>query len=93
MSKQNTPDGPSPKIYDTEKIIDIHSSEFDPSFNSKKVRQVNSHLSPSKYTKNSNNNNNKNNLNSTSELSTFAGYSDSNKNKKTNVYDYHGKLK
>ncbi|EHI99838.1 hypothetical protein CDLVIII_3265 [Clostridium sp. DL-VIII] len=90
MSKQNTPDGPSPKIYDTEKIIDIHSSEFDPSFNSKKVRQVNSHLSPSKYTKNSNN---KNNLNSTSELSTFAGYSDSNKNKKTNVYDYHGKLK
>ncbi len=90
MSKQNTPDGPSPKIYDTEKIIDIHSSEFDPSFNSEKVRLVNSHLSPSKYT---NSLNNKNSLNSTYDLSTLAGYSDSNKNKKTNVYDYHGKLK
>lgn len=77
MSKQNTADDPSSKVYDTEKIIDFHSSEFDPSFESEKVRQVNSHLSPSKYIKNLNN---ENHLNSTWELPTLAGYSDSNKN-------------
>lgn len=90
MSKQNTPDGPSPKIYDTEKIIDIHSSESDPTLDSKKVREINSHMSPSKYSKTSTD---EKHSDLTSGLPTLAKFSDSDKNKDVDIYDYRGKLK
>lgn|GEM_PF-5886238 len=54
MSKQRTPDGPAPKVYDTEKIFDIHSLEADPSFDSKKVREVKSYVPHLKSTFSSN---------------------------------------
>ncbi|OPJ65439.1 hypothetical protein [Clostridium chromiireducens] len=40
MAKEKITEGPIPEVYDIEKIIDIHSSEADPSFDSKKVQEA-----------------------------------------------------
>lgn len=40
MDKEKLFDSPIPEVYDTEKIIDIHSPEADPSFDAKKVREA-----------------------------------------------------
>lgn len=40
MDKEKLFDSPIPEVYDTEKIIDIHSSEADPSLDAKKVREA-----------------------------------------------------
>lgn len=94
MSKQETNDGPAPKVYDTEKIIDIHSSESDPSLDSKKVRQAKSYTPHLKYTNNSTNIDtcNKNNSDSSDIMSNFAKNSQSNKGKDVDVYDSRGHL-
>ncbi|MDR3596273.1 hypothetical protein [Clostridium sp.] len=94
MSKQRTPDGPAPKVYDTEKIIDIHSPEWDPSLDSKKVREVKSYIPHTSSTHNSSDAGakNENNPNDTWGIPTLAKSSDSDKNKCVDIYDYRGKL-
>ena len=94
VSKQRTPDGPAPKVYDTEKIIDIHSMESDPSFDSKKVREVKSYVPHSKSTFTSNNTitQNNNDSNPTWGIPTLAKFSDADTKKDVDVYDYRGKL-
>lgn len=96
MSRQRTPDGPDPKVYDTEKIIDIHSPECDPSLDSKKVREVKSYIPQLKHTHSSSDEGakNENNSDSTTEgIPTLAKFSHSDKNKDVDVYDYRGKLR
>lgn len=95
MSKQRTPDGPAPEVYDTEKIIDIHSTEWDPSLDSKKVRQVksyNPHAIPANNSSDAGAKN-ENKPNDTWGIPTLAKFSHADENKATDVYDYHGKLK
>lgn len=48
MSRGKKSDNVTPNIYDTEKLIDIHSSEADPSFDAKKVREVTKSVTRSK---------------------------------------------
>lgn len=96
MSKQRTPDGPNPKLYDSEKIIDIHPSELesDPTLDSKKVREVKSYTPHLKYTNNSNDKDIKNENNSDPSwgIPTLAKFAHADKNEDVNVYDYRGKL-
>lgn len=94
MSKQLTPDGSAPKVYDTEKIIDIHSLESDPSFDSKKVRQVKSYTPHLKYTNNSNYISDKNDSNITNSKRkyTLENPTEQNANDDIDLYDYRGKL-
>ncbi|BCZ47804.1 hypothetical protein psyc5s11_38710 [Clostridium gelidum] len=94
MSKQRTPDGPAPKVYDTEKIIDIHSLESDPSFDSKKVREVKSYVAHSKSTFSSNDTiaQNENSSNPTWGIPTLAKFAHANTKKDVDVYDVRGKL-
>jgi len=40
VDKEKLFDSPIPEVYDTEKIIDIHSSEADPSFDAEKVSEA-----------------------------------------------------
>ncbi|EKQ57463.1 MULTISPECIES: hypothetical protein [unclassified Clostridium] len=54
MGKEKITEGPIPEVYDTEKMIDIHSYEDDPSLDSEKIRYVKSHEPRSKYTHGSN---------------------------------------
>lgn len=63
MDKEKLFDSPIPEVYDTEKIIDIHSSEADPSFDAEKVREATKRGPRSKNTPNSDSktSNNKNN--------------------------------
>jgi hypothetical protein len=42
MSREKTYEKQAPNVYDVEKIIDIHSSEADPSFDAEKVREATS---------------------------------------------------
>lgn len=51
MSKEKLPNSRIPDIYDVEKIIDIHSSDADPSFDAKKVREATKKSSHSKDSK------------------------------------------
>lgn len=94
LSKQRTPDGPAPEVYDTEKIIDIHSSEADPSFDSKKVREVKSYVphSNSTFSSSDANTQNENDSNPTWGIPTLAKFSHADKKKNVDVYDYRGKL-
>lgn len=94
VSKQETSDGSAPKIYDTEKIIDIHSQESDPSFDSKKVREVKSYVPHSKSTFSSNDTlaQNENNSNPTWGIPTLAKFAHSDTKKDVDVYDVRGKL-
>lgn len=94
MSKQRTPDGPAPKVYDTEKIIDIHSLESDPSFDSKKVREVKSYVphSTSTFSSNDTTAQNENDSNPTWGIPTLAKFAHADKKKDVDVYDVRGKL-
>jgi hypothetical protein len=94
MSKQRTPDGPAPEVYDTEKIIDVHSLEADPSFDSKKVREVKSYVPHSKSTFRSNDTiaQNENNSNPTWGIPTLAKFAHADTKKDVDVYDYRGKI-
>lgn len=94
MSKQRTSDGSSPKVYDTEKIIDIHSTEWDPSLDSKKVREVKS------YTPHAISSNNSSDAGAKNEnkpydswgIPTLAKFAHVDEHKDVDVYDYRGKL-
>ena len=94
MSRRRTSDGPSPKFYDTEKIIDIHSEESDPSLDSKKVREVKSYVPHSKSMFSSSDAiaKNEDNSNPTWGIPTIAKFSHADTKKDVDVYDYRGKL-
>jgi len=94
MSNQRTPDDPALEVYDTEKIIDIHSLEADPSFDSKKVREVKSYVPHSKSTFSSNDtiSQNENNSNPTWGIPTLAKFAHADTKKDVDVYDYRGKI-
>jgi hypothetical protein len=92
VSKEKVSNDKTPSVYDTEKIIDIHSSEWDPSLDSKKVRDVNSYVSRSKYTHGSNDINpvNKNSSDTTERIPSSVRYSDSDIYKDDDEFDYQG---
>jgi hypothetical protein len=94
MSEQRTPDGPAPKVYDTEKIIDIHSPEWDPSLDSRKVREAKSYV-PHMNSTNSFSDagaKNENKPDATWGIPTLAKFSHADSHKDVDVYDYRGKL-
>lgn len=95
MSRQRTPDGPAPKVYDTEKIIDIHSTEWDPSLDSKKVHEVKNYTTNSHFTSNYSDAGakNENKPNASWGIPTLAKFAHADEHKDVDVYDYHGKLK
>lgn len=94
MRKGKTLDDQTPSVYDTEKIIDIHSSEDDPSLDSEKVRYANSHASRSKYTHGSSDVSpvNTKNPDSTERIPTSVRYSDSDIHKDDDEFDYQGEI-
>lgn len=94
VSKEKIYNNVIPNIYDVEKIIDIHSSEADPSLDSKKVRAAKSHVSRSKYTYNSSDISpvNKSNFDSTERIPSSVKYSDSDINKDDSEFDYQGEI-
>jgi hypothetical protein len=94
VNKEKTPVADVPKIYDTEKIIDIHSTECDPSLDSKKVRQVKSyapHAVPGNTSSDAGAKN-ENKPDASWGIPTLAKFSHVKENKNVDVYDYHGKL-
>lgn len=94
MTKVKISNDKTPNVYDVEKIIDIHSSEADPSLDSKKVREVNSHVSRSKYTHSSSDISpvNKKGSDTTERIPSLVKYSDSDINKDDDEFDYQGKI-
>lgn len=96
MSREKTYERPTPNVYDLEKIIDIHSSEADPSFDDKKVREATSRSSSRSKGIYHNSTDispiNKDNSDSTERIPSLIRYSYSEMNKNNGESNYKGEI-
>ena len=76
MNKEKTPYNPTPGDYDTDKLTDLHSSETDPSYYARNIRQDNSKDS---YNSSNRSIRSENSSDTTERIPTLIKYSNVNK--------------